>query len=568
MDGAHEQDYVAKAQVVADHSAIDASQLDLRVGDIVYVLEKDDSGWWGGHKEGQDATGWFPFTVVRVIGEPEHQVSVEPHHADATAEVVPQYTTSSSAGPAAMYPNEPFKDAAHDFQSTDAAYMTSSNGAGNALGPKLDIQESHHSHALQTQVESPTRKARWPASPQVPQGQHNLKEATTHREVVQSNSTGSREQELMELKDTLKKERSKHMEELTVERGRRESLEANKQQHSAQIARMQDVQEDLKRQNQKLEKENADLRMRVHSLETAQPQHSVGNEAEQLRRLQEQVSLYSRQAEKIWHAVEKNVSPAMLMKIKADAPEEPAPQANLGGPPVEVARRLFSGGVEGSPSTRARADAAFAVNAHPSDSWAKPPTVPTGHCTIPKSAPLVSRPAVSSREGTPVKLSRPYSCTDLEPEEAPAKGAVANIVRKLERCCSTPPSRTYEQGNTSRGRSPANSEKVLQPIQSIAWGPPLQLDGKNFGLNRDGYDNDEPVNFGMSPISTARAQLAQEAFNKFAKQEIAQEAFNTNKGVALNGNEAARMRSPTPTPGSASASSLVRNRIRQLENGC
>lgn len=563
MDGAQEQDYVAKARVVADHVAMDASQLNLRVGDVVYVLEKDDSGWWGGHKEGQEATGWFPFTVVRVIGEPDHQASGEPSNAEATAEVVvPQYTTSSSAGPASMYPNEPFKEPALDNISSNAVYGASTNATSNLCGPKLDIQESHP-HALQTQVSSPTRKARWPASPQIPQAQHNLKETTTHHEVAQSNSSGSREQELMELKETIKKERSKHMEELTVERGRRESLEANKQQHSAQLQRMQDVQEDLKRQNQKLEKDKADLRMRLNSLETAQPQQTVGNEAEQLRRLQEQVSLHSRQAEKIWHAVEKNVSPTTLMKIKADCPEEPAPQSNLGGPPVEVARRLFSGGVDFnccSPATRARANMAestFAVNAHASESWApKPPTVPT----IPKSAPnmqgphlqMMSRPAVSSREGTPTKMmSRPFSCTDLEPEEAPAKGAVANIVRKLERCCSTPPQRTYEQGNTSRGRSPANSEKVLQPIQSVAWGPPLQLDGKNFG--RDGYDNDEPVNFGMSPISTARAQLAQEAATS-----------SNNKG------NDARMRSPTPTPGSAtaSASSLVRNRIRQLETGC
>jgi hypothetical protein len=347
----------------------------------------------------------------------------------------------------------------------------------------------------------------------------------------------------MELKDTLKKERSKHMEELTVERGRRESLEANKQQHSAQIARMQDVQEDLRRHNQKLEKENADLRMRLHTLEAAQPQNSVGNDAEQLRRLQEQLSLCSRQSEKIWHAVEKNVSPAILMKIKADAPEETAPQSIIGGPPVEVARRLFSAGVESSPVTRGRTEAVmpFAVNAHVNESWAKPPTVP-------KSAPVVGRPAMSSREGTPTKtLSRPFSCTDLEPEEAPTKGAVANIVRKLERCCSTPPTqRTYEQavpGNTSRGRSPVHSGGTS------AWGASLQLESKNFVFNRDGCDNDEPVNFGMSPISTARAQLAQEA-------------SSNNKG-----NDAGTVRSATPTPGSASASSLVRNRIRQLETG-
>jgi len=40
------------------------SVLRLVKGDIVYVLEKHESGWWGGHKEGDEATGWFPGSVA------------------------------------------------------------------------------------------------------------------------------------------------------------------------------------------------------------------------------------------------------------------------------------------------------------------------------------------------------------------------------------------------------------------------------------------------------------------------------------------------------------------------
>jgi hypothetical protein len=49
-----------RSVVVKRHKATDASQLELHVGDIVFVLEKDETGWWGGHKEGEDLTGWFP----------------------------------------------------------------------------------------------------------------------------------------------------------------------------------------------------------------------------------------------------------------------------------------------------------------------------------------------------------------------------------------------------------------------------------------------------------------------------------------------------------------------------
>ena len=38
----------AKAVVVRAHPSSDDAQLDLKVNDVVYVLERDESGWWGG----------------------------------------------------------------------------------------------------------------------------------------------------------------------------------------------------------------------------------------------------------------------------------------------------------------------------------------------------------------------------------------------------------------------------------------------------------------------------------------------------------------------------------------
>mmetsp|Transcript_8232 Transcript_8232/g.19354 ORF Transcript_8232/g.19354 Transcript_8232/m.19354 type:complete len:475 (-) Transcript_8232:102-1526(-) len=66
-----------KAVVVKRHvvpadaeQCADAPQLSLEVNEIVYVLEQDESGWWGGHKEGHEETkGWFPGNCVRVVSD-------------------------------------------------------------------------------------------------------------------------------------------------------------------------------------------------------------------------------------------------------------------------------------------------------------------------------------------------------------------------------------------------------------------------------------------------------------------------------------------------------------------
>lgn len=57
-----------RTEVIVDFVPSDdaeAGQLSLSMGDIVYVLERHESGWWGGHKEGDDLTGWFPSSALR-----------------------------------------------------------------------------------------------------------------------------------------------------------------------------------------------------------------------------------------------------------------------------------------------------------------------------------------------------------------------------------------------------------------------------------------------------------------------------------------------------------------------
>eukprot|EP00929_Paragymnodinium_shiwhaense_P000734 TRINITY_DN10096_c0_g1_i1.p1 TRINITY_DN10096_c0_g1~~TRINITY_DN10096_c0_g1_i1.p1 ORF type:complete len:539 (+),score=104.54 TRINITY_DN10096_c0_g1_i1:106-1722(+) len=56
-----------QAVVVREHKATDKRQLNLHVGDVVIVLEDDPSGWLGGHKVGEDFTGWFPKFCVKEL---------------------------------------------------------------------------------------------------------------------------------------------------------------------------------------------------------------------------------------------------------------------------------------------------------------------------------------------------------------------------------------------------------------------------------------------------------------------------------------------------------------------
>uniref|UniRef100_A0A7S1F1V0 SH3 domain-containing protein n=1 Tax=Noctiluca scintillans TaxID=2966 RepID=A0A7S1F1V0_NOCSC len=73
----HERSLVASAQsfqfvravTVKPHYATDESQLTLAVDDVIYVLEQDETGWWGGHKEGEERTGWFPGVCVQTVVE-------------------------------------------------------------------------------------------------------------------------------------------------------------------------------------------------------------------------------------------------------------------------------------------------------------------------------------------------------------------------------------------------------------------------------------------------------------------------------------------------------------------
>nr|CDJ95188.1 EF hand and Src homology-3 and Dbl homology (DH) domain containing protein [Haemonchus contortus] len=60
---------LCRARAVADFEATAANQLSLRIGDIVSVREKSNTGWWEGElqRDGRASAGWFPGDYVAPI---------------------------------------------------------------------------------------------------------------------------------------------------------------------------------------------------------------------------------------------------------------------------------------------------------------------------------------------------------------------------------------------------------------------------------------------------------------------------------------------------------------------
>lgn len=56
------------------------SQLRLSTGDLLHVLEQDGSGWWAGHKEGCEATGWFPRSAVTLLASSSASLAAPSAH--------------------------------------------------------------------------------------------------------------------------------------------------------------------------------------------------------------------------------------------------------------------------------------------------------------------------------------------------------------------------------------------------------------------------------------------------------------------------------------------------------
>ena len=58
-------EHVEKATVTFEYTAAGETEISLVVGDVVVILEKNDSGWWKGEAP-DGSSGWFPSDFVEV----------------------------------------------------------------------------------------------------------------------------------------------------------------------------------------------------------------------------------------------------------------------------------------------------------------------------------------------------------------------------------------------------------------------------------------------------------------------------------------------------------------------
>lgn len=193
--------------------------LRLCVGDIIYVMEPHDSGWWGGHKEGVDVTGWFPACCVRVLDD------VEPSYVQSDTEPNPLSTSDRRmvASPQRMGFDLEYTKIAELMDTTRRLEMDLA-----AEQKKYSELELNHTGLQQTNT-------------QLQQTTRNLQQSMSELQQLKV--------ELQQSNVELRQTREELLQDLESERARTSKLEsdleraeADKQRMSAEIARLKDEQ--------------------------------------------------------------------------------------------------------------------------------------------------------------------------------------------------------------------------------------------------------------------------------------------------------------------------------------
>lgn len=212
-----------KTVVTIPHQATDSSQLELKVNDIVYVLEQDQTGWWGGFKESEEQTGWFPGSCVRLL----------PSDAGAMAAAGEQQEQSAW---------QPSKGSPTRLSSaaleTDGRAVASPMRGGNAGSPPADAR-------LLAEQESAARAL----------DAENARLKKENAELAQSMTTLKRQSDVnrhtlekLETEAEQERQKVKQMESVAQqERERREQLEREVQAQRAQLERELQAQKEEQR---------------------------------------------------------------------------------------------------------------------------------------------------------------------------------------------------------------------------------------------------------------------------------------------------------------------------------
>lgn len=511
-----EESYVGKSVVIKEHLATDGDQLNLKVGDVVFVLEQDwESGWWGGHKEGDEDTGWFPGTILR---EPLEPVCARPMQAAA-------------GGPGDEQPVAPAGPQLSPAASTmDVVGRGSSTNSPRPKHAAADAWSSQGDHcwSLPAGDEGCMRDGRMVASPQGPRttpgsgapaqgaaavamvlardaGEHSeglqaevvrlrAEVAGLHGEVQQLRKQSSADQgrlreleQLLSDKEQQLKNRASAQSSLSTEAGvLREKLESEKKKSQAQIAANDQMRQ---RYEEKLREKTED---NMRDKEAARK--SIQAEQQRAQSEQRRVKELEQQLTEAHEEVERLRRERQTAKAEGD-----------------VSRRLFD-----APADRQRGAPPAAVEPPPAQRGR--PLPKPAEQQAPRQSPLRPRPWLGHARSTE-SLSHACSTETLAPEEGPPRGCVFEKVSIFEERCrsQTPRGRdlnesTGEARSASRGRRPdagraAGARAVAEQAQKPSSGARLPARAvwqcQELHCPPDDEAGEGQLFMGMSPIHRA-----------------------------------------------------------------
>mmetsp|Transcript_43249 Transcript_43249/g.69977 ORF Transcript_43249/g.69977 Transcript_43249/m.69977 type:complete len:531 (+) Transcript_43249:84-1676(+) len=461
--------------VVKAHHATDDSQLELKLGDIIFVLEQDETGWWGGHKEGDEATGWFPGSCVRAA--PEATTGSTPRKLEQCPEQSPQ-------------PKQQ--------EQLQQARLDSWRQSVEPMAPGCDKSGCARNCALETEQASPVRQSFTVASPQRPSHARNScvnipgtpsaaeevgstrderedlrareepAERLTH-EIVAVEETDSEftqlRRENVELKDRLRKV----MRQSDVDSRNLSRMESDKDALEAKVQAEQQDNDELRRQYQR-------------QLDEMRRKEDDMRQNEESKRLQIEDQLRRAAAE----------NTKLRLSIASVAPS-------------------------GAPATPVKVDRQ-AETSHEAPGYAY-------------ASPVIqdrSRAAASPRPTEVLGRSSSASCARLV-EEEPPRGVVAQAKAAWEARSSSTPRRdmslprsspTSEQRALSRasrfsredraaGMRPPTVPSAVRPAQAGLPTASSRVASHCAPISTDALATTEELNYGMSPLMASRKERQQ-----------------------------------------------------------
>lgn len=492
LEGEIPMEYL-KTYVVKPHHATDDSQLELKVNDVVYVLEQDHTGWWGGHKEGEDHSGWFPGSCVRPFEPQLRPQEVQPtgsgnHQAAASSPTkldmgVVVKGALATADLDARNPLRQIQLAASPQRKGDHHVPTSELFVTGVLGGPLStacpsVASGVIGSAVMVSATDSIAEAVEVENAKLKQENGELSESL--RLIKRQSDVDRRNYTEMEAAAQHERELREQAERrFKVELEEKANFSSEAQQLREQLARehrkseahQRGVEEMKRLYEEKMFEKDAELKKVSEDLESGRKM--AQSEKQRARTLEEQLLQCQEELE------------AMLCGHQAPAPA-PA-SATIA---EEARRRLFpfapgSGSPSASPradSARGRADSARGLDACPPRSLCSQSSCEGGGprsiiTQRPPEIPCGSSTRSVSRSGTGPLLGYAHSMDDLtchrsvagsgpstsKHEDTPPPGCVADRVTMFEQRCQTPrrePSEDPRRGS-SRGGGSAGGPRSL-----------------------------------------------------------------------------------------------------------